>query len=180
MQIVSAKARPDLVDQLCLKASAGSKRRAQERLFRLDWEGRPETLKWQLAKGNLALPGADYLMLLDDMGLPVCGAGYYRHPTFTVYDTPVTVAMVRMWTAPERRVQWLGTLLLKASLMDIETDLVVLTFNESNRGLHTSLTEARKGLAWPPIWGAFKDLGLRYVNNVWQWCAVAHRDNLIA
>lgn len=180
MQIVTAQDRPDLVDQLCLKASAGSKRRAQERLFRLDWEDRPETLKWQLAKGNLALSGAQYLMLLDDKGLPVCGAGYYRHPTFTVYGDPVTIVMSRMWTDPQWRVQWLGTLLLKASLMDIETDSVVLTFNETNRNLHFSLTERSKGLAWPPMWGAFKDLGLRYVNSVWQWCAVAHRSDLLA
>lgn len=173
-EILSGRQNLSLVVDLCKAAGASAGPN-----YSLEWVNKPHTLLWQIREGYLAQKGADYLILVDDQGRPLCGAGYYEHPSFTVDGKQVTVVMVRMWTHPEHRLRFIGTSLLRCAAAAAKTALCLVSFNHHNKALHDSLTGRSRGLAWPPEWRSFTSIGLRELNHTPQWCAVAPTQSVL-
>ncbi len=181
LTLLSGKAHPELVYDLCVAANKEPYRRSIDlENYATDWHSKTNTLLWQFHVGRLARIGADYFILVDTSGRPVCGAGYYAIPELSPYAGSRTMCMVRMWTSRAYRAQFIGTQILQAIAQRSPTPRCMLTFNEHNHGLYLSLTGNSKGLRWPPIWKAFKGEGRAFVNGVPQWCAVALTDDLIS
>lgn len=153
----------------------------QSRLFEVeDWETKPETLLWQAAHGNLALPGSAYY-IVTDQGEPAMGAGSYVHPSWTYRAQDVTIAMARMYTLHPYRMNFVGTPVLRTIVAKAKTPWVMVTFNDHNRALYESLCgPTNRGLPWPLEWSPFEGIGKHTVNFVDQWCAIAKTSDLRA
>ncbi len=175
--IVSHKERPDLAESLCSLASTAIRHRLPLRNFDLVYDDRPWTLLYMLKAYKFSQPGADYLFALDGDEI-VCGAGCYPIPEIEIEGKAVSIVMSRMFTVPKRRVQWVGTKILKRLVNVVQTPLCMVTFNHENKGIYLSLTSRAKGLIWPAIWREFRPLGEMKVNYVDQWCAIAETDAL--
>lgn len=179
LTLLSGRENPELVYDLCVAANSEPYRRAIDlENYATDWHSKTHTLLWQFHVGRLARIGADYLILVDKEGRPVCGAGYYVTPELTPYTSSRTMCMVRMWTSRAYRTQFIGTQILEHIAQRALTPMCMMTFNEHNYSIYLSLTGNSKGLRWPSIWKAFKAEGRAFVNGVSQWCAVARTEDL--
>jgi hypothetical protein len=175
--IVSHRERPDLAESLCRTVSSDTRQRLQHRNFDLVCDDRPWTLLYMLRAHKFSQPGADYLFAVEDDKV-VCGAGCYPISEIEFEGQAVSIVMSRMYTVPQRRVQWIGTKILRKLADVVQTPLCMVTFNHENKGIYLSLTSRSRGLVWPPIWHAFEPLGELYINYVDQWCAVAKTEKL--
>ena len=174
LTIHSGKQNLDLVRLLCETAGASAGPN-----YSIEWKQKPHTLIWQLLEGHLSAPSADYLIATDGQGRPICGAGYYDHPDFRLGNAEVTMVMVRMWTHPEYRMRFLGTPLLRIAAERSTKQVCMVSFNQHNKALHTSLTVKRSGLPWPPEWRGFVSVGQLELNYVKQWCAAAPTHSIL-
>lgn len=175
ISIISYKDKPELAHQLCeVVANERNKnqREVQLKNFDLDYHDKPWTLLYLLDHNKFSAPGSDYLFALEGSQI-ICAAGCYPTSDLLIENQSVSIVMSRMYTVPNRRVQWVGTKILQRLVTIVTTPLCMVTFNQENKGIYLSLTSRSRGLMWPPIWRHFHPLGLKEVNYTEQWCAVA-------